>query len=250
MMLGLGGVHRLVASIMTANPSVTQISSDELYHSVDLISVLIRSTIIPPPSAPLGASPQPPSPTSRSSTISPFLLPELSSLPPNASGISASGSPDRPSTFVIPTLPIQDLQSFLNGIFLEDALNISTTQTALAIQHLCWSRGANETKKILMFLTDKINDCTVIVTGVDLSYRPYFRTCSEVLLSDFIDVAVYESVLHSLLSTADALVSRQCPNDAGMHICISICIRNTNMYLSMYIRLIHYVYISILLLPI
>jgi hypothetical protein len=236
MLIHLGGIHKLVTSVMSANYSVTQIPVDELYHSVDLISMLIRSTIIP--------SPEP------IDVLSPFLFPQILTLPPDANtnkspeypakseyhirSMNPDKSeysnkffnpdkseypierviPDESSIPVIPTLSARDLKSFVNGVYLEDALNISTSQTALAIQHFCWSRGVEETKKILLFLTDKINDCTVIVTGVDLSYRPYFRTCSEVLLGEFVDVGVYESVLHSLLSTADALVSRQCPNDA------------------------------------
>jgi ubiquitin C-terminal hydrolase len=246
MLIQLGGVNKIVTSVISANPSVTQIPVDELYHSVDLISMLMRSTIIPSSGIDGKPSHPPFTPTGPTYTLSPFLLPQVLTLSP---ATHASKSPENPDKFVnpdrskyqekcvnsdksenpdmtvnqdetctctpvIPTLSAIDLQSFLNGVYLEDALNISSSQTALAIQHVCWSRGPNETKKILMFLTNKIKDCTVIVTGVDLSYRPYFRTCSEVLLGDFIDVGVYESVLHALLSTADAIVSRQCPNDA------------------------------------
>ena len=105
--------------------------------------------------------------------------------------------------------------------YLEESINISTAHTALALQHICWSRSAAETGRILsensrlfpccfislhfyfyfyfsnipyffhfipVFLGERISECVMCVTGVDLAYRTYFRILSELLLSDAVEV--------------------------------------------------------------
>ena len=146
-----------------------------------------------------------------------------------------------------------------NRGYLEESINTSTTQTALALQHICWSRSATETGRILgtipeyyyrillhfydsnkllfyffftciylyftcfllvfsfvftciylylflftsftsftcsylfvlvltAFLGERISECVLCTTGVDLAYRTYFRVLSELLLSGAVEV--------------------------------------------------------------
>ena len=46
-----------------------------------------------------------------------------------------------------------------------------------------------------MFLGDRISECVMCVTGVDLAYRTYFRILSELLLSTAVDVSTILSLL-------------------------------------------------------
>jgi hypothetical protein len=239
MMIHLGAVRRIVAAMLNINPSVTQvrvidsaisnpnpnpnfnpntkfnfisdhnpkIEASELYHCTDLVSTLVRASVIPSSdtreasrtAALHNASPgrflSTPHTLIRSSDLlSPFSLPELTSLSSETKHLL------RPSL----TLAPEDLQAVLNREFLDDSLNISTSLTALALQHICWSRGEQESSHILAFLARKISECTMVVTGVDLSYRPYFRTVSELLLSNAGEVSsTYDAVLSSLISKAD-----------------------------------------------
>jgi len=112
-------------------------------------------------------------------------------------------------------LAAEDLQAFLNRVFLEDAIASCPTQTSLALQHVCWSCGDREVLKVLDFVVEKISEYALNPGGVYLSYRSYFRVLSELLLSGSIDILLaFDAVVPTLLQRAEALAVRQGVNDA------------------------------------
>lgn len=112
-------------------------------------------------------------------------------------------------------LAAEDLQAFLNRVFLEDAIATCPAQTSLALQHVCWSCGDREVLKVLDFVVEKISEFALNPGGVYLSYRAYFRVLSELLLSGSIDMQLaFDAVVPALLQRAEALVVRQGVNDA------------------------------------
>ena len=231
LLVQLGAVRRLVHLMLCVNPSVTQIVHDEVFCCTDLVALLVRACYIPRHSRSRSSSAAGTGSGSgsgpgiaggnrgeRGDSVSafmradqeinstdgkkgkggmndlprsPFLLPEISQLP--------SDQVQRHLQQL--SLSHQDLSAFLNRVFLEDAANISTSPTALALQHVCWSRGAHESARILTFLADKVADCAMQTTGVDLAYRPYFRCISELMLSKALDSTfALDSVLPALLA--------------------------------------------------
>ena len=231
LLVQLGAVRRLVHLMLCVNPSVTQIVHDEVFCCTDLVAILARTCYIPrhsrSPSGGTAASGQGTTGGNRGErgdSISAFMRADqeasTGSYGSSADGKKGKGgAADLPrSPFLLPEilqlppdqlqrhlqqvqLSHQDLSAFLNRVFLEDAANISTTPTALALQHVCWSRGAHESARVLTFLADKVADCAMQTTGVDLAYRPYFRCISELLLSRALDSSfALDSVLPALLA--------------------------------------------------
>lgn len=118
-------------------------------------------------------------------------------------------------TSLLPVLAAEDLQAFLNRVFLEDAISTCPAQTSLALQHVCWSCGDREVLKVLDFVVEKISELALNPGGVYLSYRAYFRVLSELLLSGSIDMQLaFDAVVPALLQRVEALVVRQGVNDA------------------------------------
>jgi len=115
----------------------------------------------------------------------------------------------------LPLLAPEDLQAFLNRVYLEDAVAAAPGATSLALQHVIWSCGEREALKLLDFVVEKISEYALAPGGASLLYRPYFRVVSELLLSRAVDVSLaFDAALPTLLSRADALVARQAGNDA------------------------------------
>ena len=216
LLLKVGAVRRVIRAVVSINASVAQAPPEDVFHSTDLVGLLIRSSIVPPPEGSKIPTPEPSSSSSSSSAtkkaapaqipgLSPFHLPEITSLSPEKMALLRNDL----------VLSPEDLPAFLNRGYLEETITISPTQTALALQHLCWSRNAAETSRILIFLGDRISECVMCNTGVDLSYRPYFRIMSELLLSAAVECPVgFDSVVPSLLQRAEAIVGRQSANDS------------------------------------
>ena len=216
LLLKVGAVRRIIRAVVSINASVAQAPPEDVFHSTDLVGLLIRSSIVPPLEGGKTPTPEPSSSSSSSSAtkksastqipgLSPFHLPEITSISPEKMALLRNDL----------VLSPEDLPAFLNRGYLEETITISPTQTALALQHLCWSRNATETSRILIFLGDRISECVMCNTGVDLSYRPYFRIMSELLLSAAVECPVgFDSVVPSLLQRADAIVGRQSANDS------------------------------------
>ena len=208
--------------MLCVNPSVTQIVHDEVFCCTDLVAILVRACYIPRPSRPTpGGSTSSDKRGERGDSVSAFMRADQeTSFGPGADGKKGKGGAAElsRSPFLLPevlqlphdqlqlhlqhlSLSHQDLSAFLNRVFLEDAANISTAHTALALQHVCWSRGAHESARVLTFLADKVADCAMQTTGVDLAYRPYFRCISELFLSRALDSSfALDSVLPALLA--------------------------------------------------
>jgi ubiquitin C-terminal hydrolase len=225
-LLRLGAVRCLVHSLLTVNPSATQIAADEVFCTTDLAALLVRAAFVPRSGGAVGGGrgivsprglvnrPDSASAFVRSEgapdadvPLSPFLLPEVLALPPDQARRHVQQL----------QLSYGDLSAYLSRVFLEDAVTTSTAQTAQALQHVCWSRGPHEAARVVAFLAEKVSECAMQTTGVDLAYRPYFRCVSELLLSRALgsdSSFAFDSVLPALLAKADVLVGRQCPNDA------------------------------------
>ena len=235
-----------MCTFLHPSASVFLPSHTSLFHSFFHLTY----TILPFPSSLLPSLPSLPSfPSSLHPSLPLTLSPTSQSLPP----------------FLLPSLPLQHPRGYL-----EESINISTPQTATALQHLCWSRSALEAGRILgksplnlyhtflsspslcfttyisasvicqslsvplgfilhvllcvrpakdcdsllhppispsythyislyswyllppsaftVFLGERISECVMCATGVDLAYRTYFRILSELLLSPAVEV--------------------------------------------------------------
>jgi hypothetical protein len=149
MLLGLGAVYKLVCSILALNPSVTRIPAQDLQHTVDLVATLVRSATVQSSDEAVGGR----------SALSPFATAEC---------VSRLQSLEECS---VATLSVEDLQAFLNRIYLEDAINIGTMQTCAALQHVCYSVGSRDALKVLEFIAEKVVESVLSVTGGNLAYR-------------------------------------------------------------------------------
>lgn len=206
MMMGVGALYRLVSGMMGINPSVNRIPGDEVALCAELVSTLIRSAIIlPPEKMPAGTAPTTTPQTSApdpAADRSPFMTPEAS---------NALDSAKSKHLY----LTTEDLQVFLNRIYLEESIPLCTVSTSAALQHVCWSRGGKEALKILEFVAEKVSECAMQQGGVSLAYRSYFKAVSELLLGPAVNIALaFEHVIPSLIHKAESLCVRQAQNDS------------------------------------
>jgi hypothetical protein len=184
--------------MLSINPSVTQVSMDELFHCTDLVAILVRTSIIPSfetasllaaqATAAGSTSPSSSSTSARSTSLisertqkSPYASSELnlvdllSGTVTNNSGTAGAAVGGSGGTFEgfadYFVLAPEDLYAFLNRVYLEESVAISAGQTSAALQHVCWSRGSKESLRILDFLAEKIIQFTSTAQGVNLNYR-------------------------------------------------------------------------------
>ena len=148
-----------------------------------------------------------------SSLLCSFSLTALShsSLPSPHPLPSPPSLPSQGGTRRLPLLAAEDLQAFLNRVYLEDALPAAPGPTSLALQHVAWSCGEREALKLLDFVVEKASEHVCAPGGASVGYRPYFRLVSELLLSNAVDTALaFDAALPTLLARAEALVARGC----------------------------------------
>ena len=250
LMVFLGTTYRLVCSMLILNPSITLVPIEECFNCIEIIGTVMRCCVI-------GAdSPQTPGGRSKTNVcddietpikfdginksnynndeISPFAHVELK----YAIQQITSSTPINKSNTYVPYLQMNDLQAFLNKIFLEDAILINVITMSQALQHVCWCLGGRETLKICDFLCEKVLDCTSFKSTVSmsensavanapnnsgntvevftsLSYRTYFRAISDIILGNAVDVVlVFNNVVPKLIEKANQLTFRQNRNDS------------------------------------
>ena len=76
----------------------------------------------------------------------------------------------------------EDLQAFLNRVFLEESIQLSPGEMSPALLHIAKGLGSRDSQRIVEFLADKVIDLTV-QGSTNLAYRPVFRVLSDMLLN-------------------------------------------------------------------
>ena len=203
----IGGVSKLCLSILAVHPGNSKTTLDTYFSTIKLISTLIRSAMILP----------------SSDGSSRHLTPRISSYFLEFDKV--------PEGMEIMSLQADDLSTFLNRIYLDDAILIDAADTSLALQHICWSRYGRESGKILEFLGDRIIEFINIHPGqstnsnantnsannplVFMNYKPFFRVVSELLLGGAVDLQVaFDTIMNSFMKRAELSVTRQTKSDA------------------------------------
>ena len=203
----IGGVSKLCLSILAVHPGNSKTTLDTYFSTIKLISTLIRSAMILP----------------SSDGSSRHLTPRISSYFLEFDKV--------PEGIEIMSLQADDLSTFLNRIYLDDAILIDAADTSLALQHICWSRYGRESGKILEFLGDRIIEFINIHPGqstnsnanansannplVFMNYKPFFRVVSELLLGGAVDLQVaFDTIMNSFMKRAELSVTRQTKSDA------------------------------------
>eukprot|EP00981_Chlorochromonas_danica_P000419 scaffold96_cov167-Ochromonas_danica.AAC.26 len=111
------------------------------------------------------------------------------------------------------SLSSDDLQTFLNRVFLEKAILLCSLEMSMALQHLCLVLPAKDGQRIIEFVFDKVGDLTSQPSGTHPFYRAYFRVLSEILLGSD-DVSIHQGVINKLANKAFHLSQRNSAGDA------------------------------------
>lgn len=235
---------------MTINPSANKVPVDNISPAIDLVCLLVRSSLISNHSDDkyvdfkllslfyLGklnlilviiiifcvvyrfdlCSRNP----YLQSAQSPFMYYETQALIRSSTSSGAENNKENvfpPAT--IGVLAQENIQTFLNGIFLDDALHIRSANVTSALQHLCFSRGGKETIKLCEYLVDRIDEAISINGNSHSSaqsnqqdrsnfyaislpdsqlYRPYFKTLADLFTEQVVELdAVFNLTMSPLI---------------------------------------------------
>lgn len=99
----------------------------------------------------------------------------LKPLPPSSTGPAGDTSAADSEVLTTPTeegcLRPEDVQAFLNRVFLDAAVPINPLDMTAALHHLLALLDSRESIRVLDFLADKVVELSSLPTGVSLLYR-------------------------------------------------------------------------------
>ncbi|RYH19528.1 hypothetical protein EON65_26005, partial [archaeon] len=107
----------------------------------------------------------------------------------------------------------EDLQAFLNRVFLEESIQLSPGEMSAALQHVAKGLGSRDSQRIAEFLADKVVDLTS-QGSTNIAYRPVFRVLSDMLLNMGSELANCQGVVSKIAAKSSQLAQRLSAGDA------------------------------------